>query len=196
MKDYKKRAKEFFKLNHKVGEVMDLLQLPSEERPFIELINQGVKLKRLRQKMGATTTEMAEALGLSGKNAAREYRKYEKGKKNLTGPIKSVLNYIQDSFKTTDGKTYTLTEYTIATGFSQGFTFEYVHRNIYPRFIAAYKPHDVQIRDYYGKPITSYRDINNFKIIFIDKPIVKEKLGDYIEKALLFFEDYKMNNLE
>ena len=173
------------------------LYLPPEKRPLLEKFKIGSTIQRLRKNIGVTTKQMAELLGLSGKNAATELRKYERGVKQPTRPVKLLLNYILQGTRRNDRRDI-LPEYTIASNLTRESPLKYVYRNEYPRFIAVLlkvdpdllttdDPVEILFNDFVYSNERDYC----FKIIsWIDKPIGDKK--QYMKKGVQLFEDHKI----
>lgn len=52
------------------------------------------QIKRIRDRMGLTQSELADALRLAPKNGNRTVRAWEAGETNITGPASLALEYL------------------------------------------------------------------------------------------------------
>lgn len=55
------------------------------------------KIETIRRALGVSMAQMAQAVGLSGINAADHLREMERGNKPVSGPMQIVLKYMQQS---------------------------------------------------------------------------------------------------
>jgi transcriptional regulator with XRE-family HTH domain len=120
-------------------------------------------LRKTRKKIGATLSKMSRLLGLEGENAADRIRAIESGKRDLTGPMKEVLRYL-------NAPEYDLLpKYMICEDIDKDSGLPcWIFHTQYPKFVAVF-------------------DIVDSKIIFIDRPIEPywEKAVKEIRKYLL-----------
>lgn len=95
----------------------------------------GFELKHLRREIGASLSQMADLLGLSGEGAADAMRKMENGAKTITGPIQRLARYMQEGVAEPAIASY-LPEFLIGSDLAGQISEEWVLHTRYPRFLA------------------------------------------------------------
>jgi len=146
------------------------------------------ELKQLRKVIGASVSNMAHLLGLSGDNANDNVRKMENGNKSISGPIQRLAKYMQQGVEE-GGMAQALPAFMLCSDLADEKQFEWVFHTRYPRFLAVVTPEPID-----GLDCATADNLEWICVaIWIDEAI--EEPLTYVNKAASLFAEYSNDTM-
>ena len=148
------------------------------------------EFKQLQHSINASVSQMAQLLGLQGKNAAQKIRAIESGKEPASLPVQRLAKYMQQGVSLGSIIDDILPEFMLCSDLGGENENEWVFHTRYPRFLAIVTDDPVD-----GLACASIDNIEWLSVaLWIDEPVGDPTVA--IKESAVLFYQYVQTSME